>query len=131
MKKISLLYIIFLTVFLATTLSAGNVADNQQNINVQNSSGISVSNDFIDNLAVYPNPVVDILKVSFKSSKKSKAVISLFNNIGKQVYSQEFSVEQGNNLFSIDVRSKAIEPGIYFVQIVVETEVFTKKLIVK
>lgn len=131
MKKISLLYIIFLTVFLATTLSAGNVADNQQNINVQNTSGISVSNDFIDNLAVYPNPVVDILKVSFKSSKKSKAVISLFNNIGKQVYSQESSVEQGNNLFSIDVRSKAIEPGIYFVQIVVETEVFTKKLIVK
>ncbi len=131
MRKITLLSIIFLTVFLASAVSAGNFADNQQNINSQNSSDISAPTGVIDNLSVYPNPVVDLLKISFKSSRKGKAVVSLFNNIGKQVYNQESTVEQGNNLISIDVRSKAIEPGIYFVQIVVDTEIVTRKLIVK
>ncbi len=131
MKKISLLSIIFLTVFLASTLSAGNFADNQQNINSRSTSDISAPTGVIDNLSVYPNPVIDLLKISFKSSRKGKAVVSLFNNIGKQVYNQESSVDLGNNLISIDVRSKAIEPGIYFVQIVVDTEIFTRKLIVK
>lgn len=95
------------------------------------SSTVSATDNFIDNLSVYPNPVVDLLKISFKSGQKSKAVISLFNNIGKQVFVQESDVVPGNNLFSIDMRNKSIEPGIYFVQIVVQSEVLTRKLIVK
>ena len=85
----------------------------------------------IDNVTVYPNPVVDLLKVSFKSNRNSTAVISLFNNIGKQVLSQESLVETGNNLLTLDVRTKAVEPGIYFFQCVVENEVITRKLIIK
>ena len=95
------------------------------------SATISSMDISIDNLSVYPNPVVDLLKISFKSGQRSKAVISLFNNIGKQVFVQESDVAPGNNLFSIDMRNKSIEPGIYFVQIVVESEVITRKLIVK
>lgn len=104
------------------------------NMQVRNSQSIANGNAIdgvIESVTVYPNPVVDVLKVSFRSSRKSMAVISLFNNIGKEVYSQESEVIQGNNIVSIDIRSKAIESGIYFVQCLVENEICTRKLIVK
>ena len=130
MKKIFLLSIIFVTVLSVNAQTFRNGSENQLTKNSL-SSTVSATDNFIDNLSVYPNPVVDLLKISFKSGQKSKAVISLFNNIGKQVFVQESDVVPGNNLFSIDMRNKSIEPGIYFVQIVVQSEVLTRKLIVK
>jgi len=130
MKKIFLLSIIFVTVLSVNAQTFRNGSENQLAKNSL-SSTVSSTDNFIDNLSVYPNPVVDLLKISFKSGQRSKAVISLFNNIGKQVFVQESDVVPGNNLFSIDMRNKSIESGIYFVQIVVESEVITRKLIVK
>jgi hypothetical protein len=95
---------------------------------------ISPSNNydnFIENLAIYPNPVVDQLKVSFKSNNQGIVVVSLFNTIGKQVFRQENTIETGNNIISINIKNYLIEPGIYFVKIEAETEIFTRKLIVK
>jgi hypothetical protein len=131
MKKIFLLSIIFVTVISVNAQTFRTSSENQLYKNSLSTSSVSTTDNFIDNLSVYPNPVVDILKISFKSGQKSKAVILLFNNIGKQVFTQESDVVPGSNLFSIDVRNKSIEPGIYFVQIVVENEVLTRKLIVK
>jgi hypothetical protein len=130
MKKIFLLSIIFVTVLSVNAQTFRSGSENQVYKNSL-SATISSTDISIDNLSVYPNPVVDLLKISFKSGQRSKAVISLFNNIGKQVFVQESDVAPGNNLFSIDMRNKSIEPGIYFVQIVVESEVITRKLIVK
>ncbi len=130
MKKIFLLSIILLTAFAAMSQTSRNGNDNLQLRN-QQASSVYLADDFIENISVYPNPVIDMLKVAFKSSRKSLAVISIFNNIGKQVFSQEYPVEQGNNIISVDFRSKLIEPGIYFVQCVAEKEIFTRKLIVK
>jgi len=131
MKNIFLLSIIFVTVVSVNAQTFRTSSENQLYKNSLSTSSVSSTDNFIDNLSVYPNPVVDILKISFKSGQKSKAVILLFNNIGKQVFTQESDVVPGSNLFSIDVRNKSIEPGIYFVQIVVENEVLTRKLIVK
>lgn len=130
MRKIFLLFAICLFVYLANAQSVKNVFDSQHGRTLQQNLGIAPE-DIIDNISIYPNPVVDVLRISFRSSRKSIGVISLFNNIGKQVFNQENLVENSTNLFTVDVRNKAIEPGIYFVQIVVEKEVFTKKIIVK
>jgi len=130
MKKIFLLILIFISVVAVEAQSSHNGAENFQAKNPQISSVIP-TDGFIESITVYPNPVTDLLKVSFRSNRKSIAVISLFNNIGKQVYTQESTVDPGNNLFSIDIRNKAIEPGIYFVQCIAENEIFTRKLIVK
>ena len=131
MKKIFILSIIYLAAFTVSAQSARLMTESQSNKNSVANAIIPNSEVSIENLSVYPNPVVDMLKISFKSTRRTIAVISIFNNIGKQVYSQESSVDQGNNLLNIDVRSKAIEPGIYFIQLVVEKEVITRKLIVK
>jgi hypothetical protein len=131
MKKIFLLSVIFLLAFSVSAQNSRYVYENQQAKSSQVLGILTESDNFISNISVYPNPVADVLKISFKSSRSSKAMISLFNNIGKQVYSQESNVEPGNNLFTIDVRSKSIESGIYFVQIIAEKEVLTKKVIIK
>ncbi len=131
MKKILLLLVILFTVSVANAQSLKSGIESLQTKNSQLASSTSETEAIIDNLSVYPNPVVDMLRVSFKSSRKSLAVISLFNNIGKQVYTRQSEVEPGNNIILIDTRTKVIEPGIYFIQCVAENEVYTRKLIMK
>ncbi|MFZ4549485.1 MAG: T9SS type A sorting domain-containing protein [Bacteroidales bacterium] len=105
--------------------------DNPQPKNGSVAMAQAFSNTSIENMNVYPNPVVDILKVSFKSNRSGIIGIALISTIGKRVYSKESAIEIGNNVISFDIRSHSIEPGIYFIQCVAENEVFTRKLIVK
>ena len=129
MKTILLLFLVLVSAFLTNAQPQKSAGENQQ---IKNSTLMPASAELlIDNIMVYPNPVVDLLKVSFKSSRNSTAEICLFNNIGKQVMSQESLVVPGNNLITLDVRTKAVESGIYFFQCVVENEVITRKLIIK
>lgn len=131
MKKIILLFAISLSVFTSGVYASGYskipgpVKSSQFNVSEQ------VRDNSINNVSVYPNPVSDILKISFKSNNQNKAVITLFNTIGNQVVTDQTEVNEGNNLFSIDIRKNAIAPGVYFVRLAVENEVFLRKLVVK
>ena len=129
MKKILLLLIILTSVF----ASNADPTRSQFNflLNGTETLAAAVPDGFIENISIYPNPVMDLLKISFKCNKSSTVVISLFNTIGKQIYTQQTSAEPGSNLISIDIRNKAIEPGIYFIQCKAEDEIYTRKLIVK
>lgn len=131
MKKILLLLIISISIVFAEAQPSRNRADNLQVKTSQLTPNVAASDGIIDNITVFPNPAVDELKIAFKSSRRNQAVVALFNNIGKQVYKQESDVEPGNNIISINIRSKSIEPGVYFVQIKSENQTFTRKLIVK
>jgi len=130
MKRTLLLSILFVSFFSAGAQSLSSMNENQQMKKSQIEQSAAVDLLF-ENITVYPNPVIDQLKVSFKSSRKSVAVISIFNNIGKPVFTQDTDVEPGSNIISIDIRSKSLEPGIYFIQCVAEKETFTRKLILK
>ena len=131
MKKILLLLVISLSLFSATAQSLRNTADNFQFKSSQLTTNAFSADGAIENLAVYPNPVVDELKITFRSSQRSMAMVSLFNNIGKQVYKQETDIQPGNNIISINIRSKSIEPGVYFIQLFAENQTITRKVIVK
>jgi hypothetical protein len=131
MKKILLLLAICISVFSTSAQSSGGKANNTVVKSSQFGSIAVAPDGFIENITVYPNPVADELKISFRSSHRSVAQVSLFNNIGKQVLKQETDVEPGNNMVSIDIRSKSIEPGVYFIQILSGNQTITRKLIVK
>ena len=131
MKKILLLLAISLAIFSATAQSSRNRGDNLLLKNSMIALNVVPTDIIIDNVTVYPNPVVDELKIAFKSNQRSQAFVTLFNNIGKPVLKQESDTETGNNIISIDLRSKAIEPGVYFVQLFSENQTITRKLIVK
>jgi hypothetical protein len=131
MKKIFILFTLLASVYTASAQFSRNSVDNNAVKTSFSSPVVLTDGSMIENITVYPNPVTDLLKVSFKSNQSSIAVISIFNNIGKQAFSQESEVETGTNIISIDIRSKGIEPGIYFVQLKIGREVATRKLIVK
>lgn len=131
MKKILLLIIISISIFSAKAQITKNRSENTQYKSPQLAVNSSFTDGIIDNVSVYPNPVVDELKISFKSSQRSSVVISLFNNIGKPVFKQQSEVDAGNTIISIDIRSKSLEPGVYFVKLLAENQTITRKLIVK
>ncbi len=131
MKKILLLCIIIVSAYSVIAQYSAKTIENQVTKNSRVASIALAPGGFIDNFSIYPNPVMDLLKVTFKSDRKSMAEISLFNNIGKLVYIQESVVEPGNNIISIEFKNKMIDPGIYFLQFIAEKEIFTYKLIVK
>ncbi|MEI8048830.1 MAG: T9SS type A sorting domain-containing protein [Bacteroidota bacterium] len=131
MKKILLLCIILVSAYSVIAQYSANPVESQITKNSRVASITIASGGFIENFSIYPNPVMDVLKVTFKSNRKSISEISLFNNIGKQVYMQESVVEPGNNIISIEIKNKMIDPGIYFMQFIAEKEVFTYKLVVK
>jgi hypothetical protein len=129
MKKIFLLLIMLTSVYFS---QADPVKSGLLSTNLSKESSVAVfSGGLIDNVSVYPNPVVDILKVSFRCNHSCSVTISLLNTIGKKVYTQESDAEPGNNVVAIDIRNKEIEPGIYFIQCQTKDEIFTRKLIVK
>jgi hypothetical protein len=131
MRNIILLFILYFTLFTARAQVQQSYADKQQPKGISESVLSDFNNNTVDRLSVYPNPVVDLLKISFRSSQQSNAIITLINNIGKPVLLRESLVDAGNNVVTVDVKGEAINPGIYFVQIVIENNIFTRKLIIK
>ncbi len=131
MKKILLLLVISVSIYSATAHSSLITSGNADRSSSEFIMNMFSTDGLIDNITVYPNPVVDELKISLKISQAGKAGVAIFNNIGKLVYRQELDVEPGNNIISIDIRSKSMEPGIYFVQLKSDNQTFTRKIIVK
>lgn len=131
MKKIILLLILSISIISVTAKSFGTKSDGRLITNNRLASNVVSTEILIENITVYPNPVVSDLKISFRISHRSTAKVSIFNNIGKQIYTQETIAEAGNNIISIDIRSKSIEPGVYFIQLASENQTVTRKLIVK
>lgn len=131
MKKTIVLFVLFLSVFMSMAQSSDSFGPPSQIGKQQLKSDDQLTASVIENISIYPNPVVDVLKVSFKSDNKNTGAIYLFNIIGKQVYAQEFSVLSGYNSVSIPIRNNSIEPGIYFIQCKVGNTINTRKVIVK
>lgn len=131
MKKIFLLIALVTFFFAASAQDARVGNENLPGKNSQISTSVASSEGLIENITVYPNPVADVLKIAFKGNGSGLMVISIFNNIGKQVYSQQSEVAPGNNIYSIDIRNSAIESGIYFVKCTADDLIITRKLIVK
>jgi hypothetical protein len=131
MKRIFLLSLIIVAVSIVMAQPSKKSNEILQQKNTSIAVAQAFSNSAVENINVFPNPVVDMLKVSFKSYRSGTIAIAIINTIGKRVFIQESAMELGNNVISVDIKGKSIEPGIYFIQCVVENEVFTRKLIIK
>jgi CubicO group peptidase (beta-lactamase class C family) len=75
--------------------------------------------------SIYPNPIKDILMISYKLIRGEKTELRIFNAIGRQVFKSVIS--SGNN--TIDINQ--FESGIYFVQLQLGEKVFTQKIIIQ
>lgn len=119
------IFILSISLLFVSAVSAQSIRVNSASQPAESSLSI------LDNISIYPNPVVDILKISVKSTDNTNITINFFNNIGKLRLTQVSEIEPGVNLISIDLKNRSINSGVYFVEIISDKDRITRKLIVK
>lgn len=83
----------------------------------------------LESMDVFPNPTSGELVVNFDlTDNVTNSVLRLVDLTGKAVYVQEFDqLIEGNHTFNISLDNAP--SGIYYVELVSETGVFTKKIV--
>ena len=82
------------------------------------------------NLLIYPNPTSDQLTVLFENNKSDFATINILDGLGRLVTSYEWNqLVQGKNTFSLTNDIQGLAPGNYYVQILTDQSIISKKFI--
>jgi hypothetical protein len=69
----------------------------------------------VNPLMIYPNPVSSIATVQFNSEIAGRAELTLFNQIGGEVFSRIIETNQGMNRYTLDVNT--LPSGLYLLKI--------------
>ncbi|MEL6986774.1 MAG: T9SS type A sorting domain-containing protein, partial [Bacteroidota bacterium] len=98
-------------------------------------SAVVINNDYKSefdlksSLQVFPNPVSDILNITFDSNVESAdALIQIFDITGKLIETSNMEVHKGNNKQLIDVIN--YQHGYYIMSLKVEDKIISKQFIV-
>ena len=86
----------------------------------------NVRNEGTADIAVYPNPVKDIIKIDITSDKADKASISITDISGKLVYSKT-SIDITQGLNNPVINSSNLKAGTYIIKIQLSDDVVVKK----
>jgi hypothetical protein len=98
----------------------------------QKKSSTVTSDNIEDNnisLIIYPNPFKDNISLNYQLKQESTVEISLFDNTGKQVYYvNRNKLKADYYTEEIDTKQVNLSSGMYIVKIVIDKQVYTKKL---
>ncbi len=89
--------------------------------------GNSISNNKIQMFEIYPNPVSDYIYVKIKDRNVDDLRISLMDLGGREIFSERVIP---NNEELIKIKLPCVTIGIYIFQLKVDSEVFSKKLLI-
>ena len=78
-------------------------------------SGIQSSPDYLNDLSVYPNPANQSLVLHLQSVKDENMEMKIFDQAGRLLKSNSYSVKNGDNEYSLDV--SAFDSGIYLIEL--------------
>ncbi|MFC2129822.1 S8 family serine peptidase [Bacteroidota bacterium] len=93
---------------------------------------VSVEDNILDKYIIEdlsPNPCGDEISAKIYSLDKGNINISLYNNLGQQVQNFDRQLQSGNNILRINTTN--IVNGSYYLKIIIDGEVYTKKFIKK
>lgn len=114
---------------------AGNFTNNMNNSSgdvivtgsvVANESNVGISEAELASISVYPNPVIDEIHVA-AIDVDEEIMITLYSMDGKKVLEE---THEGGEVI-VDVASKSLNTGVYFLHIEVEGKSTVKKLLIK
>lgn len=98
-------------------------------INVMNPMGISENENTINSLENYPNPFSDNTTINYSINKEANVSISIIDLLGNKIA----EIESGNKAsgeYSVTWDSQGISDGMYLLQLKVNNDVKTKKIVV-
>ena len=79
-------------------------------------------------LTIHPNPANHTLHLSFQSTSRVPAIVTIYNQLGQQIKNETLvKTSKGSNELSMDVAS--LEAGVYLLQLAVDGQVVTKKFV--
>jgi hypothetical protein len=78
---------------------------------------------------VFPNPVSDILTITFNENWSSDVIIRIYNVLGQQVFSMKKNSPPTESAVLIDVKS--LQYGLYYLRAEDGERIAAKSLIVK
>jgi hypothetical protein len=81
-------------------------------ITVTGSSNIPGNLNNGQNVIIFPNPFENIFYINTQSFKGDELMVSIYTPLGKKIFSERYSGIKGN---IIDVNTKALREGIYFI----------------
>ena len=82
-----------------------------------------------NSIYVNNNPFRNDILLTTKLQKTDNAAIRLFDITGKMVYSENRTLNSGNNVITIPVGKQQLAPGHYVLQIVCSDQVYTQKVV--
>lgn len=97
------------------------------NVNLATTTGIK-ANANVANVAVYPNPATTNVNVTVSLFKAANVTVTMFNNLGQSVYSDNRMMNVGDN--NLDINVEGLSKGVYTLNVVSNEGVVTKKLII-
>jgi hypothetical protein len=102
----------------------GSLAQTQFSVLFEGLAENVTSNTF----ELYPNPITETATLNFDLSNQSRVKYNLTDLLGQKVISKDLGVlPSGSQSFEIDMDSH--EPGVYFINLNIEGEILTKKVI--
>lgn len=89
-------------------------------------TGITVISEKVSNLAIYPNPSNDLVKVGFDLKKSSEVTIDIVDLNGKRLISVLNGKQTGN--INKEINVSGLPEGIYLMRIQVDGKIATQKI---
>ncbi len=81
-------------------------------------------------ITIQPNPASNNTAIHFYAEKESEVIIRLIDAVGKSILQQKQKAVRGNNILQLNDLSKYTN-GVYSLQIMVNGELITQKLIIR
>ncbi len=114
---------------LITFLLVTTIGFCQQNFNGNTTINKNQTIETILSLSAYPNPFTIKTRINFISNKDQIIEFTVKNLLGKTVYLEKIDASSGNN--SIIFNRNNLSPGMYIYSLQTETEVISKRLVIK
>lgn len=105
---------------------AGNTASDVLRVVIVTPNNVSVNNNTLAGLKLYPNPSISSFNLSGDVKNADKVEIRLSDINGKVILTK--SLNTVNNRFETEISTAALASGLYFCQIVANNEIQTIKV---
>lgn len=84
----------------------------------------------INGVSVFPNPTKEFVQVIFNSKNTGNLTYSIKDINGKLILNNNYSANTGKNVFVIDLRNNQLSKGVYFIELLMDNQLVTQKLII-
>ncbi|MGZ4072395.1 MAG: PKD domain-containing protein, partial [Bacteroidia bacterium] len=111
------------------SIGTGHALSHPITLYVLNATGIQEQTNIISSLENYPNPFNDNTTISYSIKKDAMVELSILDLLGNKIA----TIEKGNRAtggYSINWNSEGVAEGLYLLQLKVDNNISTKKLVI-